>query len=160
MADADEAQDVTPKKQSKKPLFIGFILAAIFAAAGFYATWSGLILGGDVAHSSDDTGATPLPDLAFVPIEPLVVSLGPGQENRHLRFTSQLEVNSKHSEEVNLLLPRIIDVMNGYLRAIDVAEFDDPAALVRMRAQLLRRVQIVTGDGRVRDLLITEFLLN
>jgi flagellar FliL protein len=29
-----------------------------------------------------------------------------------------------------------------------------------MRAQLLRRIQIVTGEGRVRDLLVTEFVLN
>jgi flagellar FliL protein len=57
-------------------------------------------------------------------------------------------------------LPRIVDVMNSYLRAIDPAEFDDSAALVRMRVQLLRRIQIVTGDGRVRDLLVTEFVLN
>jgi len=31
---------------------------------------------------------------------------------------------------------------------------------VRIRAHLLRRIQIVTGEGRVRDLLVTEFVLN
>jgi flagellar FliL protein len=59
-----------------------------------------------------------------------------------------------------MLLPRIADVLNGYMRAIDVTQLEDPAALVRMRAQLLRRIQIVTGEGRVRDLLVTEFVLN
>jgi flagellar protein FliL len=57
-------------------------------------------------------------------------------------------------------MPRIVDVLNGYLRAVEVREFEDPAALVRLRAQMLRRVQIVTGEGRVRDLLVTEFVLN
>ena len=57
-------------------------------------------------------------------------------------------------------MPRIVDVMNGYLRALDAAELENPAALVRLRAQMLRRIQIVTGEGRVRDLLITEFVLN
>ena len=61
---------------------------------------------------------------------------------------------------MTLLLPRIVDVMNGYLRALDAAELENPAALVRLRAQMLRRIQIVTGEGRVRDLLITEFVLN
>jgi flagellar FliL protein len=51
-------------------------------------------------------------------------------------------------------------VLNGYLRAVDAADLEDPAALVRVRAQMLRRVQLVTGEGRVRDLLVTEFLLN
>ena len=62
--------------------------------------------------------------------------------------------------EVVLLKPRILDVMNGYLRAVEVQELADPHALVRLRSQMLRRIQIVTGEGRVRDLLVTEFVLN
>ena len=59
-----------------------------------------------------------------------------------------------------MLMPRILDVLNGYLRAVEVSQLDDPTALIRLRAQMLRRVQIVTGEGRVRDLLVTEFVLN
>ena len=44
--------------------------------------------------------------------------------------------------------------------SVALAELEDPAALVRLRAQILRRLQIVTGEGRVRDLLVTEFVLN
>jgi flagellar FliL protein len=53
-----------------------------------------------------------------------------------------------------------MDVLNGYLRAVEVAEIEDRSALIRLRAQMLRRVQIVTGEGRVRDLLVTEFVVN
>lgn len=162
MSEAEEPQEAAPKKKSKKPLIIGLVLAFALGGGGFYATWSGMILGTGEDHAAAGEGGeiTPLPDIAFVPVEPLVVSIGPGENGRHLRFSSQLEVTGGHSEEVTTLLPRIVDVMNGYLRAIDIQEFDDPAALVRMRAQLLRRIQIVTGDGRVRDLLVTEFVLN
>ena len=48
----------------------------------------------------------------------------------------------------------------SYLRAIDTASIEDPHAMARLRAQMLRRIQIVVGEGRVRDLLITEFVLN
>ena len=71
-----------------------------------------------------------------------------------------MALTPKYAAEVTLLLPRIVDVMNGYLRALDPKVMEDPAALVRIRAQMLRRIQIVTGEGRVRDLLITEFVLN
>jgi flagellar FliL protein len=101
-----------------------------------------------------------LPDIAFVPIDQMVLSLGAAAEGRYLRFTAQLEVPSVHAGDVTLLKPRILDVLNGYLRAVDPAELEDPAALVRLRAQMLRRIQIVTGEGRVRDLLVTEFVLN
>lgn len=151
-------QDAEPKK-SKKPLLIGGVLALLLAGGGFYATWSGLILGGG---GHEDTGAevAELPDISFVPVDPLIITLGPGGANRHLRFASQIEANGPHAAEVTLLLPRIVDVMNGYLRALDPKVMEDPAALVRIRAQMLRRIQIVTGEGRVRDLLITEFVLN
>ena len=159
MADAEEPQDVAPKK-SKKPLIIGLILAILFGGGGFYATYSGMILGGGDHAGQKAESVEPLPDIAFVAVEPLVISLGDAASERYLRFTSQLEVNGPLVPDVTLLLPRIIDVMNGYLRAIDPASLDTPATMVQIRAQLLRRIQMVTGEGRVRDLLITEFVLN
>lgn len=161
MADTDLPQDAAPqKKRSKLPLLIGLALALLGAGGGFYLTFSGMILGGDRAKAGRADSVAALADIAFVPVEPMIISLGSSAQNSHLRFTAQLEVAAPHAAEVTLLLPRIMDVLNGYLRAIDVAEIEDPGALVRMRAQMLRRVQIVSGEGRVRDLLVTEFVLN
>ncbi len=90
----------------------------------------------------------------------MVVSLGPDSGSAHLRFTAQVEVADSAEAEVTLLTPRILDVLNSYLRAIDTATIENPQAMAELRAQMLRRVQVVTGEGRVRDLLITEFVLN
>jgi flagellar FliL protein len=57
-------------------------------------------------------------------------------------------------------MPRIVDVTNTYLRALKLADLEDSQALIRLRAQLLRRMQVVTGEGRINDLLIMEFVLN
>ena len=57
-------------------------------------------------------------------------------------------------------MPRINDVLNVYLRAVDERDFEVPRAMVRLRAQMLRRVQLVTPPGAVRDVLIQEFVLN
>jgi flagellar FliL protein len=159
VAEAEEPQDVAPKK-SKKPLIIGGILAILLGAGGFFVAYSGLLFASDPKEVTSTESVSPLPNIAFVPIEPLVISLGSIDAKRHLRFTSQIEVGSDFAADVTLLLPRIIDVMNGYLRAIEPAQLDDPAMLLRIRAQLLRRIQMVTGTGRVRDLLVTEFVLN
>ena len=155
----DGDQTLAPKKKSKMPMIIGVVLALMLGGGGFYATVTGKILGNAGDHPPEATVAA-LPDIAFVPIEPLVISLGAAAQSRHLRFTAQLEVAGAHSADVALLQPRILDVLNGYLRAVEVAELEDPAALIRLRAQMLRRVQIVSGEGRVRDLLVTEFVLN
>ena len=161
MAEAEVPQDAAPKKKkSRLPMILGVVLALASGGGGFYATYSGILFGPASEHVEAEDAAGALPDIAFVPVEPLVISLGPGATSRHLRFTAQIEVKKGHAEEVTMLLPRIMDVLNGYLRAIEVTQLEDPASLVRLRAQMLRRIQIVTGEGRVRDLLITEFVLN
>ena len=160
MADAELPQDAARKKRSKLPLILGLVLAVVLGGGGFYATWSGLLFAPAESHADAEPEMAALPDVAFVPIEPLVISLGSGAQNTHLRFTAQLEVNSAHSGEVTHLLPRIMDVLNSYLRAVEISELEDPASMVRLRAQMLRRIQMVTGEGRVRDLLVTEFVLN
>lgn len=159
MADIVEAQP----KRGKRPILIGGLLALLLGGAGFYAAVSGLIPGMGTQASADERGGdtpAPLDPIAFVSVPPLIVSLGDAAAQRHLRFVSQLEIDPAHATEVETLLPRIADVMNGYLRAVDSASLEDKAALVRIRAQLLRRIQLVSGEGRVRDLLITEFVLN
>ena len=161
VADAQVPQEAEPKTKSKLPLLIGLALFLALGGGGFYAVYAGLLFAPVVAAAAtpDATGQA-LPEIAFVPIDPVVVSLGKATENRHLRLTAQLEVKRNAQTEVAALMPRILDVLNGYLRAVEVAELEDPDALVRLRSQMLRRIQIVTGEGRVRDLLVTEFVLN
>lgn len=161
MATAEATEDEAPRKRSKKPLLIGLVLALLLGGGGFYATYSGLLLGGGQEHAAeDDHGPSPLQGVAFVPLETIVVSLAPDSGSAHLRFTAQLEVVDTAAADVTTLSPRILDVINSYLRAIDTASIEDPQAMARLRAQMLRRIQVVTGEGRVRDLLITEFVLN
>jgi flagellar FliL protein len=159
VAAVDAGLEEAPKKRSKKPLLVGVLLALLLGGAGFYATRSGLILG-EAGPSGHESAPGPLQGIAFVPLDTMVVSLGPDSGSEHLRFTGQVEVVESAEADVTLLKPRILDVLNSYLRAIDTASIEDPQAMARLRAQMLRRVQVVTGEGRVRDLLITEFVLN
>lgn len=164
---ADAEPEEKPKR-SKMPLILGLVLALAGGGGGFFAVSKGLIGGGSAAHeetAADSHGAaTPekgaaMPEpVAFVPLEPMVISLSGTQ--KFLRFTAQLEVAPAAQAEVTAIIPRIVDVLNGYLRAVDTSELADPAALMRLRAQMLRRVQVVTGTEKVRDLLIMEFVLN
>jgi flagellar FliL protein len=160
MAEASAPQDAASPKRSKLPLLIGLVGAAGLGAGGFFAAYSGLLPGMKVGEPDARMSAEEHADIAFVSIEPMILSLGPAADSNHLRFGAELEVSTLHQPEVALLLPRILDVLNGYLRAVEVSELEDPSALVRLRAQMLRRVQLVTGEGRIRDLLITEFVLN
>lgn len=163
MSNTETIEEPTPKRKSKLPLLIGLVLALVGGGGGFYAVQTGLILGAkpQVENSADtaEMHVESIPDVVFVPVEPLVISID-GAAGTHLRFRAQLEVRKPFEAEVQRLLPRVVDVLNSYLRAVDVADLRDNAALVRLRAQMLRRVRIVTGGDRVSDLLIMEFVLN
>ncbi len=158
---ADGATDETPepRKSGKLVLLISLLLALAGGGGGFAAAKMGLVggVGKDKAAVEKKGGAL---DVAFVPVEPIIVSLGAASASRHLTFRAQLEVPKAEAAMVSELLPRVVDVMNGYLRAVDVREFEKPTALIRLRSQMLRRVQMVAGEGRVRDLLVMEFVLN
>ncbi|WP_166417190.1 flagellar basal body-associated FliL family protein [Cochlodiniinecator piscidefendens] len=159
-----EDGEVVPKKKSKLPLILGLVLAIAGGGGGFYAVSSGMILGDGTEHAEEESEdleeIDALPAIAFIPVDPLIVSLRPGSTSSYLRFTAQLEVADGYSEDVTTLMPRILDVLNGYLRAVNIEELEDPSALIKLRAQMLRRVQTVVGEGRVRDLLIMEFVLS
>lgn len=158
MADEETTEDDPPKKKGKKGLLIGLVLALGLGGGAFYATFSGLVMGSETAEGKEEKPYVEETKLAtFVEIDPLSISLGT-QSNIQLRFRAQLEVEKSKSEAVTNAMPRILDVLNGYLRAVDVRELQDPASLIRIRAQMLRRVQLVTGTGHVRDFLITEFV--
>lgn len=163
MTDATASVEITepaaPKRRVKGLIF-GLLGGLALGGAGFAGVYSGLLdlggLAGGAAHDADASAE----EVDFIAMEPIIVSLPPGASARHLRFLGQLEVLPAQSAEVAQLMPRITDVLNTYLRAVDVKDIEDPASIQRLRAQMLRRIQVVVGEGRVADLLITEFILN
>lgn len=185
MAEAEETVEATseeaPKKKSKMGMLIGLVLALVLGGGGFYAVYSGMLFGSSSETASGGHGATTesgghetagghaaatehganggTTTAGFVSLEPLVVSLG-GSNNQHLRFRGELEVEEGMEEEVSHLVPRVMDVLNSYLRAVSISDLEDPTTLVTLRAQMLRRIQLVVGAGKVHDLLIMEFVLS
>ena len=165
MTDAAMEEAEASEKSGKKGLIAGVVLALAGAAGGYFLTTSGVLpIGGkaDVEAANENADSTPakaLPAVSFVDLPPVIVSVNAG-DSRHLKFHAQLEVNAKHIADVEKMQPRIMDVLNGYLRALEISDLEDSLALMRIRGHLLRRIAIVTGEGRVRDVLVMEFVLN
>lgn len=166
MTDATADTSESAAKPRKLAYALWLILALTGAAGGYYAVHAGLVpvLFGDRPAGAESPGhgvphaATEA--TAFVAIDPIMITLTDGGGSEHLRFRAELEVAAGEAAEVTRLMPRIVDVLNGYLRALEHGDLRDSEALIRLRGQMLRRIGIVVGPDRVRDLLIMEFVLN
>lgn len=154
-ANPQKISEPSGKKRRFLPLIIGGVGGAVLGGAGFFVTYSGFLPLSTNATRSSDVSV----DFAFIALEPIMVSLAPNPDARLLRFSAEFEVSAASVAEVERLRPRLVDMINLYLRAVSPAELNEPAALLRLRAQLLRRAQVIAGDGHIRDILITEFVL-
>lgn len=159
-----DAEETPAGRRRRGGLLIGLAAMLVLGGAGFYAAWAGLVHL-PLAERADAKTAPPhaAPEGAeaasFVQVPPTVVGLGPSARAAHLRLSAALDVAPGAEAPVESLMPRILDVINTYLQALDEADVERPAAMARVRAQLLRRIRVVVGGDLVRDLLITEFVL-
>ena len=145
----------TPRRRRILPMLAGVLGAILLGAGGFHAVSTGLILAPESVRPPPVSQ-----DFAHLPIESVTITLPEGSNARFLRFSGQIEVAAGSLADMQRLHPRFLDMINTYLRAVDVPDLTEPGAILRLRAQILRRLQVIAGDGHVRDLLITEFVLN
>ncbi|MEL6774752.1 MAG: flagellar basal body-associated FliL family protein [Pseudomonadota bacterium] len=157
------AEDAPPRK--RLGLLIGLILGAAAGGGSFFAVSAGYAPP-PVATVTEMIQGPPAPDWAkweapaFVSLPPLTVTLGSTAEARFLRINLVLEVDPGAAELVTAAEPRVIAGLVRFLRAVDERDFDVPALMLRLQAQMLRRVELAVPPGTVRAVLIQELLLN
>ncbi len=168
MSEEEEIEEVeeAPKKPSPLKILIPAAVSAIAlggVAAGVAFVMSGsnaecVADGGDGAYAKKKTKN--YEDVAFVNLEPLVISLGPNANSEYLKISITLETTDLQKKKVEHLVPKFRDVLNTYLRAVDEGDIAEPAAMIRLRAQMLRRIQLIAPADSVENVLITDFVLN
>ncbi len=152
-----ETPDAAQKKSVLRPVLFGSLAAILLGGGAFYAVFTGLILSEQQTSSPSQPSAA---ETVFIAIEPITVSPPPERGARFIRLAVQIEAPVDSQAEVKRLTPRFVDMINTYLHAVDLDDLRQPAALIRLRSQLLRRTQLIAGEGHVSDVLITEFIID
>ncbi len=168
MADQDKKEDAeeAPPKPSAAKMLISSALSAI--VLGGVAAGVAFVIPGSDKKCAVETVAADAPkekeknyeDVAFVNLEPLVISLGPNANSQYLKISITLETSQSQLKTIEHLRPKFRDVLNVYLRAVDESDLTEPAAMTRLRAQMLRRMQLIAPAGAIDNVLITDFVLN
>jgi flagellar protein FliL len=98
-------------------------------------------------------------EAAFLVLDPMVISIRPMGARRHLKLALIIETPSEQADALLSRTYHIKDVLNTYLRSVNSDEFEDPAAMSRLRAQIRRRIGAVAPGIAIDQILITEFVL-
>lgn len=159
-----EQADAAPRKGGRKQLLVALVLFLVLGGAGFYATFSGMLaipgLGGGAAEPDHAEASHPSPtEFAFAPVGELVVPLGPRANSEFLILEAEIEVAPEDKAALEAQMPRIRDMFNTYLRAVEARDLEAQDATLRLRAHLLRRITVLVVPLQPRDLLFTTFIL-
>lgn len=159
MTDISSDENAIPKKGSKKKLLIFVVLSLLGLAGGFYLGWAGIVGGKEQQpHENVESGEV-ITAYSYISMDPIIISLPPTATSKHLRFRAELEVLPEFKSEIEGKMPRVIDIINGYLRAIEVDDFENRAVLYQLKRNILHRVSLVVGPKKVNSVLILEFIL-
>ncbi len=165
--DKGEAQTGAGAKDKKKSSVFGKLILPVVLAMTSFSTVYVLpraetptnvpsALAKPQTDGEADTQAEPVVTV-FIDLEPFTVSLQ--GRSRILRLNITLESPQNSAEFIDPKDPRLRDAFMGYLSALGMAQIEDAAFLVRLRAQLTRRANFVLGQGNVKNILITDFMV-
>jgi len=162
MAPGDgDGEPIRKKKLSGKRLTLFVILPLLlFGGAGAGAYFGGLLEpllgageGGEGEHEAKPAHYYDLPEL-------LVNLNSGGKRSSFLRLKVSLEIEDADAvEQLDLVLPRIIDNFQVYLRELRLDDLNGSAGLFRLKEELLVRVNLAVKPIRINDVLFKEMIV-
>ena len=166
--EGDITEGLEKKKVSGKKLVI--FAAALLLLLGLVggALWYFGIVGGheDEAGKTAETAEASKQEkpanVVFYDLPEILVTLNSGgRKTNYLKLKVALELNGTPgaTDRLEALLPRIIDNFQVYLRELRVEDLDGSAGLIRLKEELLVRVNAAVRPVRVNDVLFKEMLV-
>ena len=138
----------------------GLLLVLGGGGAGLYVFVLAKPKADKVAANETPIPVTP-PQVAFYDVPDILVNIqGADAAPAYLKLSVSLELDSP--EEVagmKALMPRIVDQFQGYLRELRVDDLKGSAGVVRLKEELLRRINASAAPYRVRDVLLKEMIV-
>jgi flagellar FliL protein len=180
----EAAEEAAPAGGGKKKLVLLVGAVLFLALAGGGAAYMLGLFGGakteaaatpEAAHASEGEPAAgeaaaagheapPAPEgpkVLFVDLPDVLVNLNSTDKRmRFLKLRLAVEVADKDTgDTVTELTPRIMDSFQLYLRGLTVDDLRGPAALYRIKQEMLARINLALDPKRIDDVLFKEMLV-
>lgn len=159
-----EQPEASKKRFGKKFLLIagggGLALVLALGAGAYFFLFSG---GSSSATKTASAQGVPLvaPQIAYYDIPDIVVNIQSADGSpAYLKLSVSLELdNAEEKPGIQTLMPRVVDQFQGYLRELRVDDLHGSAGVVRLKEELLRRINVAAAPFPVRDVLLKEMII-
>lgn len=171
--------EATPSKFGKKKIILFALVPILILAGGAAAAWKmgyldkflhkqldcSTIQEGDADYpacveerAKAQNGGPPG---VFMAIPDMIVNLNStSKQPRFLKVALKVELEDSKSEKAfEILMPRVVDQFQAYLRELRVEDLRGSSGMYRMKIELLSRVRAAAPDIKIRDVLFQEFLV-
>lgn len=172
--ETDEAGEEDGAKQgfvkkllgNKKMLFIalGALILVVGGGAGaYFFLFSGPSAADQHEQAAEAEHAVPIvpPKVAFYDMPDMVVNIqSPDGAPAYLKLSVALELKSADQEPgLKVLMPRIVDQFQSYLRELRIDDLRGSAGVMRLKEELLRRINLAAKPYHVHDVLLKEMIV-
>lgn len=154
-----------PKKKSKKMLIIIIVVVLLLVVGGAAAYF--LLFAGKPAPEEDAAAAlkktvpTESTEIGQTyPIETFIVNLANPLGKRYLKVTMQLELdNPKMTAELDRRMPQLRDAILTILSSKTYEDISTSQGKLRLRSEIVARVNAFLTSGSIRRVYFTEFVV-
>lgn len=156
--DTDGAEGAPVKRKlSGKVLILYIVLPlVILIGAGVGVFMSGLLGGGDEAHEEEQVVVVPV----FYDLPDFLVNLSGDAPQHFLKMKVTLQiVDAEASKRLDAELPRILDAFQIFLRELRPEDIEGSAGMLRVKEELLRRINLAVQPPLVIDILFREVIV-
>lgn len=146
-------------------LYIALPLLLLLLGGGTGAYLLGMFGSSDEEHAqtanSEGEDEEGKPKVVFYDLPEILVNLNSsGKKETYLKIRISLELeDSKAQSDMEPLMPRVVDNFQVFLREMRVEDLSGSAGMVRLKEELLQRINLSVQPLKVRDVLFKEMLI-
>jgi len=146
--------------KSKKVLMIGAPVLLLLLGGGGAGAYFLMAKDSAPAEHAEEVPLTP-PKVAFSDLQDILVNIQ-GQDGApvYLKLGVSLEMEDEEQKTgMQPLMPRVTDQFQAYLRELRLDDLKGSAGVLRLKEELLRRVNVAAAPYHVRDVLLKEMII-
>jgi flagellar FliL protein len=155
------------KRLSGKKLILFIILPLLLVAGAVAGLWFSGVLssllpgGGEKAEPVAASGPQPAAQTVYWDLPDILVNLRTdGPRPQFLKISISLELErAEDRAAIERVMPRVTDTFQVYLRELRADQLQGSAGLIRLREELLSRINAAVRPARVKDVLFKEMLI-